>query len=52
MTAELARVRAVNAELVAVLEGIKPMFDNDSPLLSAYAHEIELARAALAKVAS
>ena len=44
-----ARLIAAAPELLAALDGISPMFDNDSPLLTVYAAEIEQARAAIAK---
>ena len=49
LVSEIDRLREQNAELVKALEAIAPMFDNDSPLLIAYAAEIVQARAALAK---
>ena len=47
--AERDRLREVNADLIAALEGLEPMFCNDGPLLQVYATEIAQARAAIAK---
>lgn len=47
--AERDRLKAVNAELLAALKGIRPLFDSDSNLLAVYTAEIEACEAAVAK---
>lgn len=44
-----ARLIAAAPDLLAALEAILPMFDNDSPLLTVYDAEIKQARAAIDK---
>lgn len=44
-----ARLISAAPELLSALKAIAPMWDNDSPLLTAYGPEIEAARAAIAK---
>lgn len=42
-----ARLIAAAPDLLAALKALSPMWDNDSPLLTVYAAEIESARAAI-----